>query len=95
MLKREFLKSLLLTCLVISSLVLSINICYEKELWSMDYSSFVYSLKNLFGGESVGNFADTDELMRLSQYSPEFVSFTYGSQKMIVYDASPGFPEAH
>lgn len=95
MLKKEFLKSFVLTCLVISSLVLSVNICYEKELWSMDYSSFVYSLKNLFTRESGGNFSDTDELMRLCQYSPEFVSFTYGSQKMIVYDASPGFLEAH
>ncbi len=95
MLKKEFLKSVVLTCLVISSLVLSVNICYEKELWSMDYSSFVYSLKNLFTRESGGTFSDTDELMRLCQYSPEFVSFTYGSQKMIVYDASPGFSEAH
>lgn len=93
--RKEFLKSCLLTCLVISSLVLSVNICYEKELWSMDYSSFVYSLKNFFTRESGSNLGDTDALMRLSQYSPEFVSFTYGSRKMIVYDASPGFVEAH
>lgn len=92
---KERIKTILLTCLVISSLVLSVNIWYEKELWSMDYSSFVYSLKNFFTGKQEGPFSDTEELMELCQYSPEFVSFTYGSQKMIVYNASPGFVEAH
>lgn len=93
--KKEFLKSVVLTLLVISSLVLSANIWYEKELWSMDYSSFVYSLKNIFKRESSVSFSDTEELMTWCKFSPEFVSFTYGSQKMIVYDASPDFPEAY
>lgn len=93
--KKEFLKTVVLTFLVISSLVLSANIWYEKELWSMDYSSFVYSLKNILRRDSGSNFSDIDELMRLCKFSPEFVSFTYGSKKMILYDASPGFSEAY
>lgn len=93
--KKEFFKTVVLTFLVISSLVLSANIWYEKELWSMDYSSFVYSLKNILRRDSVSNFSDIDELMRLCKFSPEFVSFTYGSKKMVLYDASPGFSEAY
>ena len=92
--KKEFLKTAVLTLLVISSLVLSVNIWYEKELWSMDYSSFVYSLKNLFQKEDSGKFTNTDELMYWSEFSPEFISFTYGSQKKIVYDSSPEFEGA-
>ncbi|MBP3447668.1 MAG: hypothetical protein J6K51_01450 [Clostridia bacterium] len=93
--KKEFFKTVILTLLVISSLVLSANIWYEKELWSVDYSSFVYSLKNIFKRESTVNFSDTKELLEWCKFSPEFISFTYGSQKMIVYDASPDFPGAY
>lgn len=90
--KREFIKTVVLTCLVISSLVLSAHIWYEKELWSADYSSFVHSLENFFAGETSKNPADSDELLYWSEFTPEFISVTYGSQKDIVYQASPGFP---
>ena len=92
--KKEFFKTAVLTCLVISSLVLSAHIWYEEELWSLDYSSFVYSLKNLFQKENSGKFSSTDELVYWSEFSPEFISFTYGSQKMVTYHASPDYPWA-
>ena len=92
--KKEFFKTAVLTCLVISSLMLSVHIWYEKELWSLDYSSFVYSLKNLFEKENSGKFSSTDELIYWSEFSPEFISFTYGSQKMVTYNGSPEFTEA-
>ncbi len=92
--KKEFFKTAVLTCLVISSLMLSVHIWYEKELWSWDYSSFVYSLKNLFEKENSGKFSSTDELVYWSEFSPEFISFTYGSQKMIAYNSSPEFEDA-
>ena len=93
--KKDFLKSVVLTGLVISSLVLSVNIWYEKELWSLDYSSFVYSLKNFFQKNEGGKFADTDELLYFCEYTPEFISFTYASQKSVIYSASPDFEEAN
>ncbi|MBO5408441.1 MAG: hypothetical protein J6A61_03425 [Clostridia bacterium] len=92
--KKEFFKTAVLTCLVISSLMLSVHIWYEKELWSLDYSSFVYSLKNLFEKENSGKFSSTDELIYWSEFSPEFISFTYGSQKVVTYNSSPEFSEA-
>ena len=91
--KREFIKTAVLTCLVLSSLVLSAHIWYEKELWSADYSSFVHSLENFFAGDSNENPADSDELLYWSEFTPEFISVTYGSQKNIVYQASPDFPK--
>ena len=93
--KRELIKTVVLTCLVLSSLVLSAHIWYEKELWSADYSSFVHSLENFFAGDGNENPADTDELLYWSEYTPEFISLTYGSQKNIVYQASPDFPQVN
>lgn len=93
--KREFIKTVVLTCLVISSLVLSAHIWYEKELWSLDYSSFVHSSENLFVGGNSESPADADELLYWSEFSPEFISLTYGSQKNIIYQASPDFPEVN
>ena len=90
--KREFIKTVVLTCLVISSLVLSAYIWNEKELWSLDHSSFVHSSENLWVGGNSESPADTEELLYWSEFSPEFISLTYGSQKNIVYQASPDFP---
>lgn len=93
--KKELIKTVVLTCLVLSSLVLSAHIWNEKGLWSADYSSFVHSLRIFFGGEDSKNPANTDELLYWSEFSPEFISLTYGSQKNIVYQASPDFPEVN
>lgn len=76
-------------------MVLSAHIWYEKELWSLDYSSFVYSFKNFFQRENSGTFSNTDDLLYWSEFSPEFISFTYGSQKYVTYAASPDFVEAN
>ncbi len=91
--KRELIKTVVLTCLVLSSLVLSAHIWYEKELWSADYSSFVHSLENFFSGGENKNSANSDEVLYWSEFTPEFISVTYGSQKNIVYQASPDFPK--
>ncbi|MBR5240110.1 MAG: hypothetical protein IKW04_06015 [Clostridia bacterium] len=93
--KKEFIKTVVLTCLVISSLVLSAHIWHEKELWSSDYNSFVHSLKNFFAGERGEEQGDSLDVQYWSQISPEFVAFTYASQRTVYYHASPGFPEAY
>ncbi len=93
--KREFIKTVVLTCLVLSSLVLSAHIWNEKELWSADYSSFVHSLQNFFTGDDSVSPVSADELLYQSEFTPEFISLTYGSQKNIVYQASPDFPEVN
>ena len=93
--KKEFIKTVVLTCLVISSLVLSAHIWHEKELWSLDYNSFVHSLKNFFAGDRVEEQGEDLDVQYWSQISPEFVSFTYGSQRTVYYHASPDFPDVY
>ncbi len=93
--KREFLKTAVLTCLVLSSLVLSVHIWTEKELWPTGYSSFVHSLGNFFGGGDSENPANAEELLYQSEFTPELISLTYGSKKNIVYQASPEFSEVN
>lgn len=93
--KKEFIKTVVLTCLVLSSLVLSAHIWHEKELWSLDYNSFVHSLKNLFAEEGPEERQEGNTIPYWNELSPEFVSFTFGSQRMICYQASPQFPEAN
>ena len=47
---KEFIKTIILTALVITSLVLSSKIWFSKELWPDGYNSFNYANKwNLFG----------------------------------------------
>ncbi len=93
--KREFIKTVVLTCLVLSSLVLSAHIWSEKELWPMGYSSFVHSLGNFFGGGNSESPANAEELLYQSEFTPELISLTYGSKKNIVYQASPEFSEVN
>ncbi len=93
--KREFVKTVVLTCLVLSSLVLSAYIWSEKELWPAGYSSFVHSLGNFFGGGSTESPANAEELLYQSEFTPELISLTYGSKKNIVYQASPEFSEVN
>jgi hypothetical protein len=47
-LKKEFFKTAILNILVFLSLILTFNIWFDKELWPQGYSSFVYSLENIF-----------------------------------------------
>ncbi|MBE7018619.1 MAG: hypothetical protein E7413_01880 [Ruminococcaceae bacterium] len=91
--KKEFMKTVVLTCLVISSLVLSAHIWHEKELWSLDYNSFVHSLQNFFTKDTPQEPSEDYDVKYWSQVTPEFISFTYGSQRMISYPASPQFPQ--
>ena len=83
---KETIKSFILSFLVISSLVLTANIWFVKELWSKDYNSFLYSFQNIF------NFNDTyEDVVYKSEYSPVFVGITLNSKRTIAYIGSENY----
>ena len=72
--RREFLKTLLLTALVISSVVLASKIWFSKELWSDGYNSFNYrsgfvsKLSSLFGKKTKAASLDYNQIFFPKQF---------------------------
>lgn len=83
--KREFFKTMLLYFLVITSLFLTVNIWSGKELWSYDYSSFIYNARNFFAKENSGIFVSKDAIQTSECYSVKWIALSSDSKKSISY----------
>ena len=88
--KKETYKNVILILLIVSSFVLTVNIWFVKELWSDDYSSFLYSFQNIFNNQ-VTRDKTTDELIARSESSPAYITLTLNSKKIISYLGSDTF----
>lgn len=81
--KREFFKTMLLYILVILSLVLVADIWSGKELWSGDYSSFLYNMKKIFSKDSYEGYQEESE--KDSFYSIQWIVCSYGGERSVYY----------
>jgi len=88
--RKETYKNVILILLIVSSVVLTFNIWFVKELWSVDYSSFLYSFQNIFTSKDAGD-KTTDELILRSKNSPAYIALTLNSKKIISYLGSDTF----
>jgi hypothetical protein len=77
---------LLLALLIVTSLILTVNIWFEKELWPSGYSSFLYSFQKIFNSKKADN-------ERIFRFSPNYITLTLNSRKMIAYLGNDEFPE--
>lgn len=72
--RREFFKTLILTLLVISSVILASKIWFNEELWSDDYNSFSYKptffskLFSFFGKEAAVSSLDYNQIFFPKQF---------------------------
>lgn len=89
--KKEFFKTAILNILVFLCLILAFNIWFDKELWSSDYSSFVYSVENIFPFLSddvyIGNTAEFTD----AKYATEWITVSTGTKKSTVYFGDGNF----
>ena len=90
MIKKETFKNVILTLLIVSSFFLTVNIWFVKELWSSDYSSFLYSFQNIFESKRMSN-ATADEAIERSETTPAYIALTLNSKKTISYLGSDTF----
>ena len=89
--RKEIYKNVVLILLIVSSVVLTFNIWFVKELWSADYSSFLYSFQNIFDSRGTSD-KTADELVIRSENLPSYITLTLNSKKMISYLGSESFP---
>lgn len=83
--KREFFKTMLLYFLVIISLFLTVNIWSGKELWSHDYSSFVYSARNFFNKKDSRVYMSKDSVQTSECYGIKWIALSSESKKSVSY----------
>lgn len=88
---KEFFKSVTLSVLIFVALILTANIWFSKELWSNDYSSFMYSIKNFFNANNSNIQINTDEIIFKSQFSESFIAITKDSKRLISYAGKDDF----
>lgn len=83
--KREFFKTMLLYFLVITALFLTLNIWSGKELWSDDYSSFLYSVKSFFTNSESEMFVSKTSVRTSDCYSIKWITLSCDDKKSVSY----------
>ena len=83
--KKEFFKTAILNILVFLSLILTFNIWFDKELWPQGYSSFVYSLENIFPFLSDDVYIENPAISEESEFGLEWIAVSNGGHRNIIY----------
>ena len=86
-------KSLILTCLIISSIVLSAYVWMSEELWPKGYNFFI-EIKN---HPSIRRFfsADVYSIPMENLSKPEKIVVTKGEERNVYYNSDPSFEEVN
>ena len=82
---KEFFKTAILNILVFLSLILAFNIWFDKELWPQGYSSFVYSLENIFPFLSDDIYIENPAISEESEFGLEWIAVSNDGRRNIVY----------
>lgn len=82
---KEFFKTAILNILVFLSLILAFNIWFDKELWPQGYSSFVYSLENIFPFLSDDIYIENPAISEESEFGLEWIAVSNGGHRNIIY----------
>ena len=92
--RREFFKTVILTLLVISSVILASKIWFTEELWSDDYNSFSYKptffskLFSFFGKEAAVSSLDYNQI-----FFPKQIMLSKGENSVLIKPTDNSYNE--